>query len=126
MEKSEDDTEREMEELNREIDEAEQEHQEPEPEPEPGSERVARSRRTKKVRSSAQIAAFEKARAKRAANILKRQQASFLNRQGDAAGSGDWQQRLWGSNYAKLLEVKKQRDPTGVFWCRHCIGDGEY
>ena len=77
MEKSEDDAKREMEELNREIDEAEQEHQEPEPEPEPAPERVTRPRRTKKVRSSAQIAAFEKARAKRAANILKRQQAKL-------------------------------------------------
>lgn len=33
-----------------------------------------------------------------------------------------WQQRYWGANYARLLEIKKQVDPTGVFWCHHCVG----
>jgi ribonuclease T2 len=33
-----------------------------------------------------------------------------------------WQQRYWGTNYARLLEIKKQVDPTGVFWCHHCVG----
>jgi len=34
-----------------------------------------------------------------------------------------WRQRLWGSNHQKLLEVKTEYDPRGLFWCRHCVGD---
>eukprot|EP00004_Rigifila_ramosa_P022888 TRINITY_DN634_c0_g1_i7.p1 TRINITY_DN634_c0_g1~~TRINITY_DN634_c0_g1_i7.p1 ORF type:complete len:571 (-),score=80.38 TRINITY_DN634_c0_g1_i7:37-1749(-) len=38
----------------------------------------------------------------------------------------DWKTRLWDEDdYAKLLEIKRQIDPTQVFWCRHCIGDEE-
>eukprot|EP01065_Artemidia_motanka_P022871 TRINITY_DN270_c0_g1_i4.p2 TRINITY_DN270_c0_g1~~TRINITY_DN270_c0_g1_i4.p2 ORF type:complete len:654 (+),score=196.20 TRINITY_DN270_c0_g1_i4:79-2040(+) len=33
-----------------------------------------------------------------------------------------WKARYWGENYGRLLAVKKQWDPTGVFWCRHCVG----
>ncbi len=34
----------------------------------------------------------------------------------------DWQQALWGDNYAKLLRIKKQYDPEGLFYCHHCVG----
>ena len=40
------------------------------------------------------------------------------------ANGGTWQNRYWGPNYAKLLQVKKVYDPNNVFWCRHCVGDG--
>merc|ERR1712194_457899 len=33
-----------------------------------------------------------------------------------------WQERYWGENYARLLDVKNQVDPNGVFWCHHCVG----
>ncbi|CAK7224531.1 hypothetical protein SBRCBS47491_005583 [Sporothrix bragantina] len=28
----------------------------------------------------------------------------------------NWQQAFWGSNYAKLVDIKTKYDPTGVFW----------
>lgn len=34
----------------------------------------------------------------------------------------DWQQALYGANYARLMEVKAKWDPSGVFWCKHCVG----
>jgi hypothetical protein len=34
----------------------------------------------------------------------------------------DWKETYWGSNYAKLLEIKREWDPKGVFWCKPCIG----
>ena len=34
----------------------------------------------------------------------------------------NWQQDYYGSNYARLLEVKKYWDPAGVFWCKPCVG----
>ncbi len=33
-----------------------------------------------------------------------------------------WQQAFWGSNYPRLLQLKKYWDPTGVFWCIPCVG----
>jgi hypothetical protein len=36
-----------------------------------------------------------------------------------------WQQRYWGTNYPRLLDIKKHVDPTGVFWCHHCVGSEE-
>ncbi|PTB44833.1 uncharacterized protein TrAFT101_000301 [Trichoderma asperellum] len=35
----------------------------------------------------------------------------------------DWQQTFWGSNYAKLLKIKRRVDPTDVFWCSPCVGN---
>ncbi|KAK5443292.1 hypothetical protein LTS15_010827 [Exophiala xenobiotica] len=32
------------------------------------------------------------------------------------------QQAFWGSNYPRLLQLKKYWDPTGVFWCIPCVG----
>ena len=34
----------------------------------------------------------------------------------------NWQETYWGSHYARLLEVKREWDPTGVFWCVPCVG----
>ncbi len=33
----------------------------------------------------------------------------------------EWQESLFGSNYARLVEIKKQVDPRGVFNCRRCV-----
>lgn len=33
-----------------------------------------------------------------------------------------WHEALYGANYDRLLELKKEWDPQGVFWCKHCIG----
>ena len=54
-------------------------------------------------------------------------QNSYLSESAYLMGKeqGEWKQRLWGDNYAKLLAIKQKRDPSGVFWCRHCIGDEE-
>ncbi len=41
-----------------------------------------------------------------------------------------WQQSFWGSNYPRLLAVKKQYDPNGLFFVHHGVdsenwsGDG--
>lgn len=34
----------------------------------------------------------------------------------------NWKQVFWGSNYARLEEIKKKVDPTNVFWCSPCVG----
>jgi hypothetical protein len=34
----------------------------------------------------------------------------------------NWQRAFWGTNYAKLLSIKKRLDPDGVFYCRACVG----
>ena len=34
----------------------------------------------------------------------------------------DWQQAFWGSNYARLLTVKRQVDPDGLFNVHHGVG----
>lgn len=33
-----------------------------------------------------------------------------------------WQQSFWGSNYARLLEVKNKYDPDGLFFVHHGVG----
>ncbi|KPM41001.1 hypothetical protein AK830_g5530 [Neonectria ditissima] len=38
-------------------------------------------------------------------------------------GTGEeWQQAQSGSNYAKLLQLKDQLDPSGFLQCRNCVG----
>ncbi|KAF9736704.1 FAD binding domain-containing protein [Paraphaeosphaeria minitans] len=37
-----------------------------------------------------------------------------------------WQQTFFGSNYDRLLEVKRRFDPTGLFNCWKCIGWSGY
>jgi FAD/FMN-containing dehydrogenase len=34
----------------------------------------------------------------------------------------DWQRAFWGTNYAKLLQIKQKVDPGGLFYCRMCVG----
>ena len=34
----------------------------------------------------------------------------------------DWQSTFWGQNYERLLGIKKQWDPQGVFFCTTCVG----
>ncbi|MES1161525.1 MAG: BBE domain-containing protein, partial [Rhizobacter sp.] len=34
----------------------------------------------------------------------------------------DWQQSFWGSNYPRLLAVKQQVDPDGLFFVHHGVG----
>ncbi|KAI7912246.1 FAD binding domain-containing protein [Pyricularia oryzae] len=38
----------------------------------------------------------------------------------------DWQHEFWGSNYDRLREIKKKRDPETVFWCHPCVGNEEW
>ena len=35
----------------------------------------------------------------------------------------NWQHDYYGANYKRLLQIKKQWDPTGVFWCKPCVGN---
>ncbi|KAL5088917.1 hypothetical protein Trisim1_006062 [Trichoderma cf. simile WF8] len=35
----------------------------------------------------------------------------------------NFQQTFWGSNYARLLRIKREVDPTDVFWCAPCVGN---
>jgi hypothetical protein len=34
----------------------------------------------------------------------------------------DWQHQTWGTNYAKLLEIKGKVDPDNLFSCARCVG----
>jgi hypothetical protein len=45
---------------------------------------------------------------------------SYLN-EGDYF-EPDWQNSFWGTNYARLLSIKKKYDPDGLFYCHHCVG----
>jgi len=38
----------------------------------------------------------------------------------------NWQDSFWGKNYGRLKEIKKKWDPSGVFWCRPCVGSEEW
>jgi FAD/FMN-containing dehydrogenase len=38
----------------------------------------------------------------------------------------DWQQRLWGSNYPRLLEIKRRYDPDGLFFVHHGVGSEDW
>ena len=35
----------------------------------------------------------------------------------------DWQETFWGSNYPRLLKIKREMDPDDVFWCHPCVGN---
>merc|ERR1712190_63023 len=35
----------------------------------------------------------------------------------------DWPQHYWPGTYERLLQIKHDVDPAGVFWCHHCVGD---
>jgi FAD/FMN-containing dehydrogenase len=50
--------------------------------------------------------------------------AAYYN---EAYDEEDWQNRFFGSNYKRLLSIKKSVDPNGVFSCRLCVGsEGGY
>eukprot|EP01135_Chromosphaera_perkinsii_P005062 Nk52_evm9s312 gene=Nk52_evmTU9s312 len=34
----------------------------------------------------------------------------------------NWRKRYWGSNYERLLAIKRHYDKENMFWCRHCVG----
>jgi FAD/FMN-containing dehydrogenase len=34
----------------------------------------------------------------------------------------DWQRAFWGTNYDKLLAIKRKYDPDHLFTCHHCVG----
>lgn len=34
----------------------------------------------------------------------------------------DWQEQFWGSNYSKLLDIKRKYDPTNLFRVHHGVG----
>lgn len=47
--------------------------------------------------------------------------AGYLN-EGDWF-EAEWQSVFWGDeNYRRLLAIKQAVDPSGVFWCHHCVG----
>jgi hypothetical protein len=34
----------------------------------------------------------------------------------------NWKADFFGSKYDKLLEINKEWDPEGIFWCKPCVG----
>jgi len=38
----------------------------------------------------------------------------------------DWQRSYWGSNYARLLRIKRGYDPDGLFYVRHGVGSEDW
>jgi FAD/FMN-containing dehydrogenase len=38
----------------------------------------------------------------------------------------DWQHAFWGSNYSRLLAVKRKYDPAGLFFVHHGVGSEEW
>lgn len=35
----------------------------------------------------------------------------------------DFQHAFWGTNYDRLLSIKREVDPTDVLWCSPCVGN---
>ena len=50
---------------------------------------------------------------------------SYLSESAYFMEPGTFGPRYWGENYQRLLEIKARYDPSGVFWCHHCVGDTE-
>jgi FAD/FMN-containing dehydrogenase len=51
---------------------------------------------------------------------FREQPASYLNE--TDYFQQDWQTAFWGDNYARLLRVKQQYDPGGLFFVHHGVG----
>ncbi len=34
----------------------------------------------------------------------------------------NWQSEFWGTNYPRLLSIKRKYDPARLFTCHHCVG----
>lgn len=49
---------------------------------------------------------------------------SYMN-EGDP-GEPDWKQAFYGDTYPRLLEIKKETDPWGVFWAATTVGSDEW
>lgn len=45
---------------------------------------------------------------------------SYLN-EGDV-NEPNFQEAYWGDNYSRLLSIKREVDPSDVFWCAVCVG----
>lgn len=37
-----------------------------------------------------------------------------------------WKHDYYGANYDTLLQIKHKYDPTGLFWCKPCVGWDEF
>ena len=53
---------------------------------------------------------------------LREQPASYLNE--TDYFEADWRTAFWGDHYARLLQVKSQYDPGGLFFVHHGVGTG--
>ena len=38
----------------------------------------------------------------------------------------DYTKVFWGSHYPRLLSIKEKYDPTGVLWCKQCVGGDKW
>jgi FAD/FMN-containing dehydrogenase len=38
----------------------------------------------------------------------------------------NWQQSFWGSNYARLADIKRKYDPNGLFTVHHGVGSEDW
>jgi FAD/FMN-containing dehydrogenase len=45
---------------------------------------------------------------------------TYYNEQSDFLAN--WQDSIWGSNYDRLLSIKKEYDPNNLFACKYCVG----
>lgn len=38
----------------------------------------------------------------------------------------EWKHDYFGANYDRLLKIKHKYDPSGLFWCKPCVGWDEW